>query len=77
MQLVYKVIPFSASGRILQEELLKLNLATLASRVVVDTVPYTSYIGDVQHYSGITKAVQTLSSGNLIVFSIRLYFANC
>ena len=44
----------------LQGELIRQGLDPFASKVVMDTVPYTSYIRDVHHYNGINKALQSL-----------------
>ena len=44
----------------LQGELIRQGLDPFASKVVMDTVPYTSYIRDVHHYNGINKALKSL-----------------
>ena len=44
----------------LQGELIRQSLDQFASKVVMDTVPYTSYIRDVHHYNGINKALKSL-----------------
>lgn len=55
-------IQFSANadenGVLLQRELSRLGLIGLASRVVVDTVPLSPYIGDVERYNAINKALK-------------------
>ena len=43
---------------LLQRELSRLGLIGLASRVVVDTVPLSPYIGDVERYNAINKALK-------------------
>ena len=47
------------NGVLLQRELSRLGLIGLASRVVVDTVPLSPYIGDnVDKYNAINKALK-------------------
>ena len=46
------------NGVLLQRELSRLGLIGLASRVVVDTVPLSPYIGDVERYNAINKALK-------------------
>ena len=48
-------------GHLVQLELMKLGQLELAAQVVVDTVPYTSFIGDVNQYNAIDKARSTSS----------------
>ena len=45
---------------LLQGELIRHGLDAFASKVVMDTVPYTSYITDVHNYNGINKALKSL-----------------
>ena len=49
---------FSENGQLLQNELARLGLMKLASRVVVDTVPFSPFIGDVARYNAINKALK-------------------
>ena len=53
----------------LQLELMKLGHLELAGRVVVDTVPYTSFFGDIHKYNAIKKATGTSSEGQFLARS--------
>lgn len=52
---------FAEIGRQLQKELLKYGLAAFASKVVADTVPYTTFLTDVHNYNGVGKALEPIS----------------
>lgn len=58
--------PFAEIGRQLQKELLKYGLAAFASKVVADTVPYTTFLTDVHNYNGVGKALEPISKRSKI-----------
>ena len=63
---------FSGNGELIQHELSRLGLVGLASRVVVDTVPYSPYIGDVEKYNAINKALKMEYKSGMAVSLFRI-----